>query len=143
MRIHTILVPCDFSEHSERAFAWAVDIAEKHKAKLLLVHILSLLPQVLALPQDLLDAMEKKHTADAEQHLQASLAKCLSSKNIAVETAIRKGDPFREICGIAETQQPDLIVMGSRGRTGLAHVLMGSVAERIVRHAPCPVLVTR
>jgi universal stress protein A len=53
------------------------------------------------------------------------------------------GDAFWEICQAAEREHADLIVMGSHGRTGLAHVLIGSVAERVVRHAPCPVLVAR
>jgi nucleotide-binding universal stress UspA family protein len=64
-------------------------------------------------------------------------------KGLTVDTIIVQGTPFREIVEVAKTKQVDLIIMGTHGRTGMTHLLMGSVAERVVRLAPCPVMVTR
>jgi nucleotide-binding universal stress UspA family protein len=69
--------------------------------------------------------------------------KRVEGEGLTVDTVLVRGTPFREIVEIAQTQQVDLIIMGTHGRTGMAHLLMGSVAERVVRLAPCPVMVTR
>jgi universal stress protein A len=58
-----------------------------------------------------------------------------------IDTKVIIGEPFGDICHVTEEEKVDLLVMGSHGRTGMSHVLLGSVAERVVRHAPCPVLV--
>ena len=77
---------------------------------------------------------------DAEQQA-AALAGRAEKPGVAITTTVVIGSPFHDICKIAEQSKSDLIVVGSHGRTGLSHVLLGSVAERVVRHAPCPVLV--
>lgn len=145
MQIKTILVPCDFSEHAELAYAWAVGLAEKCDAKVILVHAAQLFTS-LGYPESVylldLKKMEDEVLTDAEKRLHEFIAKKGASP-VAVETRAVSGDPFWEICQTAETEHADLIVMGSHGRTGFAHVLLGSVAERVVRHAPCPVLVAR
>jgi len=145
MQIKTILVPCDFSEYAERAYSWAIGLAEKWEAKIILLHAAQLFTS-LGYPESVylldLKKMEEEILADAEKRLQEFVAKKGSSP-VVVETRAMTGDPFWEICQVAETAPADLIVMGSHGRTGLAHVLLGSVAERVVRHAPCPVLVVR
>jgi len=79
---------------------------------------------------------------DAQQRMQTLLNR-VHQEGLQGETAIVQGVPFQVIVDTAESQNIDLIVMGTHGRTGLTHVLMGSVAERVVRMAPCPVLVTR
>jgi universal stress protein A len=145
MQIKTILVPCDFSEHAEYAFTWAFGLAEKQGAKLILMHAVPLLsrvayPDALALVD--LPKMEAELIADAEKRLR-EFAAAKGTSAVTIETRAVVGDPVWEICQMAEQEQVDLIVMGSHGRTGLAHVLLGSVAERVVRHAPCPVLVAR
>jgi nucleotide-binding universal stress UspA family protein len=63
------------------------------------------------------------------------------STTVPIEAKVISGQPFSEICRVAEQEQAELIVLGSHGRTGVSHVLLGSVAERVVRHAHCPVLV--
>jgi nucleotide-binding universal stress UspA family protein len=145
MQVKTIIVPCDFSEYAERAYAWAVGLAEKWGAKVILLHAAQLFTS-LGYPESVylldLKKMEDEIIADAEKRLREFVAKKGSSP-VVVETRAVTGDPFWEICQTAEKEPADLIVMGSHGRTGLAHVLLGSVAERVVRHAPCPVLVAR
>ncbi len=145
MQIQTILVPCDFSEYAERAYTWALGLAEKYSAKIILLHAAQLFTS-LGYPESVylldLKKMEDEILADAEKRLQEFVAKKGASP-VVVEMRAMTGDPFWEICQVAETEHADLIVMGSHGRTGLAHVLLGSVAERVVRHAPCPVLVAR
>jgi nucleotide-binding universal stress UspA family protein len=145
MQIKTILVPCDFSAHAEHAFRWALGLAERLGAKVVLVHAAPLFSH-LVYPESasLLDLtkMEAEIIADTEKCLGEFLGKKGTSP-VMVETRAVTGDPFWEICQAAEREHADLIVMGSHGRTGLAHVLLGSVAERVVRHAPCPVLVAR
>ena len=145
MQVKMILVPCDFSEYAEYAFRWALGLAEGWGAKVVLLHATPLFTHT-GYPGEvfLLDftKIEQELIADAEKRLNEFVAKKGTSP-VTVETCAVLGDPFWEICQAAEREQADLIVMGSHGRTGLAHVLLGSVAERVVRHAPCPVLVAR
>ncbi len=145
MQIKTILVPCDFSAYAEHAFQWALGLAERLGAKVVLVHAAPSFSH-LAYPESVyvidLAKMEEEIIADAEKRLGEFVAK-KGASTVAVEIRAVLGDPFWEICQAAEREHADLIVMGSHGRTGLAHVLLGSVAERVVRHAPCPVLVAR
>jgi nucleotide-binding universal stress UspA family protein len=145
MEVKTILVPSDFSEYAEHAFTWALGLAEKWGAKVLVIHAAPLFSH-LAYPESVymvdLAKMEQEIVADAEKRLQEFVAK-KGASTVTVDTRAVLGDPFWEICQIAEREHADLIVMGSHGRTGLAHVFLGSVAERVVRHAPCPVLVAR
>jgi nucleotide-binding universal stress UspA family protein len=67
----------------------------------------------------------------------------LQERGKTVTPLVTRGQPFHEICEVAKGRQVDVIVMGTHGRSGLSHVLLGSVAERVVRHAPCPVLMVR
>jgi nucleotide-binding universal stress UspA family protein len=145
MQVKTILVPSDFSEYADYAFTWALEMAEKWGAKVVVVNAAPMFSH-LAYPESVymldLAKMEAELIADAEKKLREFIAK-KGTSGVTVETRAVMGDPFWEICKAAEQNHADLIVMGSHGRTGLAHVLLGSVAERVVRHAPCPVLVAR
>jgi len=145
MQVKTILVPSDFSEYADYAFTWALEMAEKWGAKVIVVNAAPMFSH-LAYPESVymldLAKMEAELIADAEKKLREFIAK-KGTRAVTVETRAVMGDPFWEICKAAEQVHADLIVMGSHGRTGLAHVLLGSVAERVVRHAPCPVLVAR
>jgi nucleotide-binding universal stress UspA family protein len=143
MNIHTILVPTDFSEYSDKAFSWALEMAEKWDAKLTLLHIV---PTPNYPPMMIADGgfnpvdFESSLVADAEKQAK-EMASRVDRPDISIETKVLVGSAFHDICKIAEQDKSDLIVMGSHGRTGLSHVFLGSVAERVVRHAPCPVLV--
>lgn len=145
MQIKTILVPHDFSEHSDLAFAWALGLAEHWQAKVILFHVVPIFSQI-AYPDAivLLDIpkIEAEMVADAEKQLR-DIVTAKGKTTVAIETKAVVGDAFWEICRWAEQEHVDLIVMGSHGRTGLSHVFLGSVAERVARHAACPVLVAR
>src|SRR5581483_5891277 len=145
MEIKTILVPTDFSDYAEHAYSWAVGLAADCKAKVILFHASPKMSH-LAFPESVyypdLARMEQELIADAEKRVTEFAAKKGTSA-VAVETRVTLGEPVWEICRMAEREHVDLIIMGSNGRTGLSHVVLGSVAERVVRHASCPVLVAR
>jgi nucleotide-binding universal stress UspA family protein len=140
MRISKILVPYDFSEHSEKALSWAVGLAEKFDCRILALHVV----QPPTYPPMMTGFMDPSQfevglQEDAGKKLKDAAAR---EKKARIDTRVLVGEPFWDICRVAKDEKADLIVMGSHGRTGLAHVLLGSVAERVVRHSPCPVLVT-
>ena len=141
--ISRILVPVDFSPHAERAFHYATTLALRLGAKLSLLHVVEdpfvtgawsaevYVPNV----PELLDNLIK----GAERHL-ATLKESAAGAGVTADTTVITGRPAHAIVEHAREGGFDLIIMGTRGRTGLSHVVMGSVAERVVRKAPCPVL---
>ncbi|MCS6926008.1 MAG: universal stress protein [Candidatus Binatia bacterium] len=142
MNIHTIVVPVDFSPGAEKAFAWALALAEKWQARVLLLHVVSLpisAPVVMGVHVHLTD-LEAALLEDAKVKMRELLARS-RSETVQIEAKVTSGHPVAAICRTAEQEQADLIVIGSHGRTGLRHLLLGSVAEQVVRYAPCPVAV--
>jgi nucleotide-binding universal stress UspA family protein len=134
----TILHPTDFSEHSEFAFRLACALARDYNARLILLHV-TLPPMILyaggAVPPDPgLDIAEAKaKLRDLEGH----------AHRVRVESQVMEGDPVDMILRAAEETHSDVIVMGTHGRTALARLLLGSVAELVLRKAPCPVLTAK
>jgi universal stress protein A len=122
---------------------YAVFLASHHHAELLILHVVEQLHefehyQILVLtPQELVEEMEK------QAHEKLTKLTEQIKKTIKVETVVRQGKPFVEIIKEAKEKDMDLIVMASHGRTGVSHMLMGSVAEKVVRKANCPVLIVR
>jgi len=143
--LQRILLPTDFSSYASCAIDYACTMAEKFDAEIHLLHVVqdlvSLTPEpgmAFPPPGNYLEELR----ASAEQ----ALTKVLDpewERGRSVVRVTRQGSPFLEIIEYAKEQQIDLIVMGTHGRSGLAHVLLGSVAERVVRKARCPVLTVR
>lgn len=145
MQIKTIVVPTDFSEYAEHAFTWALGLAADRKAKIVLMHAVHpttyyAFPETMYLTD--FAKLEEEVMADARKRL-IDFVTQKGIPGVTVETRVVVGEAVWEICQVATHEPADLIVMGSHGRTGLSHVFLGSVAERVVRHAPCPVLVVR
>ncbi|AMV39559.1 universal stress protein [Planctomyces sp. SH-PL62] len=140
-----ILAPSDFSSHSEDALRYACGLAERFQAELHVIHVLS--EMVPAGPDPLLmPVMPAQYYEDDEKRATEALATVIKPEwgtPKSVTTAIRWGVAAEAIVDHAAEIKADLIVIATHGRTGLSHVLLGSVAERIVREAPCPVLTVR
>jgi nucleotide-binding universal stress UspA family protein len=143
----TILVPHDFSSCANHAAALARDIAQKHGAKLILLHVAQL---PLGLDADTVVTPEgggplpagQFAMGGAREHLD-DLAARLRKDGVEVSQQVTLGDTVDEILRAAAREAADLIVMGTNGRTGIGRLVMGSVAERVVRQAPAPVLTLR
>lgn len=137
------LVPVDFSDDSNHALEYAIALASRLHARLTLLHVI----QSMSLGgTDMGVALPYAYIQDLEAELRQSLegyVKRATEAGLQAEASLLHGVPFQEILYAAKTQKVDLIVMGTHGRTGLRHVLLGSVAEKVVRLAPCPVLVAR
>jgi len=144
--ISRILVPVDFSAHSDEALRYAAALGSRLGASLELLHVVEdpfvsgawssevYVPNV----PELLDNL----VADAKRRL-SDLKDVVVPESVPAATAVLKGRPAHTIVEHAKDGHFDLVVMGTHGRTGLAHLVMGSVAEAVVRRAPCPVLTVR
>ena len=143
--IKHILVPTDFSMPSEEAVDYAAAVAARFDAAVHLIHVLHdpvavqgawefYVPET---PQ----VRERRHQ-DAKEHLWR-IASPHVNAGVRITTEVRFGLPTDEIVAAAIAYGSDLIVMGTHGRTGLPHLLLGSIAERVIRLAPCPVLAVR
>jgi universal stress protein A len=141
-RIQTILVPLDFSVHSDHALDVAIEWARALGAeRIALIHV----HQPLHIPTPMPGSgptapeLEARILEDAQRAI-AERKPRVEQAGLAVEGEVAMGDPSAEICRAAAERKADLIVMGTRGHTGFAHLLLGSVAERTLGGAPCPVL---
>jgi nucleotide-binding universal stress UspA family protein len=143
--LNRILIPTDFSKHSANALTYAAAFADKFGAELHLLHVVQELgifipDSVTGVPPVTppVDVM----TAAAREALEKAIRENNLDRFKAVAD-VRAGAPFYEIIRYAKEKDIDLIVMGTHGRGGLVHVLLGSVTEKVVRKAPCPVLTVR
>ncbi|MHC4307289.1 MAG: universal stress protein [Planctomycetota bacterium] len=137
-----ILCPIDHSDCSKEALKYAVSFAMKDEAKLYLLHIIDIRSF-----SEGLDAMSKP-IPDEEtlEQLRTKLLDCIPKEirdDMDVEATVIQGIPFAEIISTAKEKEIDMIVIGSHGRTGISHMMMGSVSEKVVRKAHCPVLTVR
>ncbi len=143
MTAQHILVPTDFSEYADYALDYAIELATTLEARLTVLYVLHFSSLALGeAPPAVLDETFKAMETNAQERTQQALAR-VQEAGIPGESAIAEGIPVQVIIETAESRGIDPIVMGTHGRTGLTHALMGSVAEKVVRLAPCPVLVTR
>jgi nucleotide-binding universal stress UspA family protein len=142
-RIHLdhILCPTDFSDFSARALERAVGLAGFFEAQVTALHVFPFaMPAGPGLPYFPLPAeATRSRREEAFKELQAFVAPFLD-RGVVIETRLREGDPSREIEALARTLPADLLVMGTHGRSGFEHLLLGSVTEKVLRRVPCPVL---
>ena len=144
----TILVPHDFSASANHAAALARDVAKLTAARIVLLHVIDLPHQIggteVVIPPDTGAPIPIKDyaIASAETHL-VDLSARLTKDGASVKTFVRVGNPVDEILQFADDDKVDLIVMGTHGRTGIRHLIAGSVAERVVRASKVPVLTVR
>ena len=143
MHWNTILVPLDFSEDSDAALAAAVELAREVGARLHLLHSFEY-PSYIGTPwgYSFPAGVFSEARSRASELLQERQEK-VKTEGVAASFQACEGAPSEVIVEIAKTLPADLIVMGTRGLTGMKHVLLGSVAERTLRHAPCPVMTVK
>ena len=141
MNLNTILVPTDFSDCSRAATGYALDLARRFDAKIILLHVIHdpvvYVPPVFTYVPDV-----DMYDAYAQQQLDEWITPDDGS-GIPIERSFIHGHPVIEILAAADSHNADMIVMGTHGRGMAQHLLMGSVAERVVRKAGCPVLTVR
>ena len=146
IQLKRILIPTDFSKFSEPAMQYGLAIAARFDAEVHLLHIVPdpamLVPEAAAFSIESMQAQSDQLTEEALKAL-AKLPNDGWSDSKPVVREVRIGAAFIEIIEYARETDIDLIVIGTHGRSGLMHVLMGSVAERIVRKSPCPVLTVK
>ena len=143
LEISRILCPIDFSEFSVKAYDYAQSLAWHYKASLLLEHVIdSLTPNPFyAVPETYMEVCRQLH-ADAEQHLE-EFAKTHTRRGVQLEIYVQDGIVADAILDLAEAQTVSLIVMGTHGLRGIDRALLGSVTDKVLRKAHCPVLAVR
>ena len=143
LRIRKILVPVDFSEPSTQAVHYARAFADQFGSQVTLLHVV----EPMLYPAEL--GYVPLATPDLDEQRMGEMKKRLDQigavlrKSAKVETMLRLGRSWREICDVAKSGEYDLLILSTHGYTGIKHALLGSTAERVVRHAPCPVLTVR
>lgn len=138
--LKNLLVPIDFSRISHSALEYAVPLAGKFDAKITLVHAMEPLPYEAGMLASAVDEGFLVKTFEKELDVLASAA---IEPGLFREAVVRLGPAYEVIANTARDFRADLIVLTTHGQSSLKHVFMGSTAERVVRYAPCPVLVVR
>jgi nucleotide-binding universal stress UspA family protein len=143
--LHQVLVPTDFSQCSKSALDYGLALADRFGARLHLLHVVQDL--ALFIPDMVMVAPPvAPSVTELKQAARAAFDRVIADNKLDPATLVcevREGAPFYEILEYAKEANIDLIVMGTHGHTGLAHVLLGSVTAKIIRQAPCPVLTVR
>jgi len=139
--IGRILVPIDFSEHSQKALRYALAFARQFEAEVTLVHIV----EQMVYPGDWMypPLAATDFEAEKREKMISRLQALDAGSGIRTKHIVRLGRAWQEVIEIAQEMKCDMIILATHGYTGLKHALLGSVAEKIVRHAPCPVLTVR
>ena len=144
VNIKKILCPVDYSVSSSEAMKYAAHIAGEEGAKVYLLHVIDVRSYGHESPLDIeMPKPSPENLERVKKELVEDLFQEKGGKGVDVEGMVVMGKPVEEILKVAKEQEMDLIVMGTHGRTGIPHVIVGSVAENIVRKAPCPVLTVR
>jgi universal stress protein A len=136
LTIKTILHPADFSERSDQAFRLACSLARDHGARVILLH-------VAAPPATAIGGVMTPEPGGHEDCWEQLRRRQPDDPHVPVERLLAVGSPGEAILRAVRETHCDLVVMGTHGRTGMGRLLMGSVAEEVVRKAPCPVLTVK
>ena len=147
--LNKILVPVDFSECSDEAFDDALELARRYGAELVVLHVWQ--PPRMMGPETVFYPPEGTrqsviHLVEEEARRQTGdfvAVRAAPEPEVRLTTLVEAGIPYATILDIAEREDVDLIVMGTHGRSGLSRFFLGSVTEKVVRHAHCPVLTIR
>jgi universal stress protein A len=143
----TILVGTDFSEISDEALRAAALYAKSFHARVLVAHVFDPTPNIPPVVWSRPDLLERSIRVEIEEAIRETLsgktAEFLKGVPEVELSVIQHPSPGRALVELAEDEHVDLMILGSHGRSGLSRAFLGSVAERVVRHAPCPVLVVR
>ncbi|MBI5760629.1 MAG: universal stress protein [Planctomycetales bacterium] len=145
IELKRILFPTDFSPNANAALAYATALAEQFGAELHVLHVM-VEPAVIIPEPGAFYPIPDTLLADIKEQSEKALNQVPDPQwcqGKVVQRVLRRGTPFVEIVRYAKEANADLVVLGTHGRGGLAHVLLGSVAEKVVRKAPCPVLTVR
>ncbi|HSF33586.1 MAG TPA: universal stress protein [Candidatus Tectomicrobia bacterium] len=142
MELRKILIPIDFSDHSRQALGWGVSLAKKYGAQLLLLHVIPEVLEEVSARESAGEELVIGLTAEIEAQLQEIVHQEVRQGGSA-QAKVVDGEPAEAILRVAREEAVDLIVMGTHGRSGLPHILLGSTAEAVVRAAPCPVFTVR
>ena len=143
--INRILVPTDFSPASDIALQYAIDLTERFDARIHLLHVIDDTSFAAAYPDGVyveIPGLRERLISEATDQLSKPVARCAAA-GLEARAEVIVGHPARTIVKTATAQGIDMIVMGTHGRGGFAHLLLGSVAERVVRTGPCAVLTVR
>jgi len=139
--IRRILFPTDFSEYADHAWSYALTFAQEFDAEVHLLHVVAPPPRLAEAyavnfdPEKMIKALAGEANTSMDRMVEAA-----KSRGLIFHREVRVGVDFREIIDYVAKHDIDLVVMATHGRTGLAHALLGSVAEKVVRKSPCPVL---
>ncbi len=143
LQLKRILCPTDFSEAARRAFDLAIPLAEAFGAELYVIHVIPALPYVEPRPTYHFDVPEYERALHEEAERQMAAFVNELATRVVIHPIIAHGDVAEQILRAAEEQAVDMIVIATHGRTGWRHLVFGSVAEKVVRLARCPVLTVR
>lgn len=142
-----VLVPTDFSKYSDAALKKAIDLADRHDAKIYLLHVIDKQIQECAvdycLKYEVVEMLKKQSLKEAKAKLKKEAAAIVKAKKLKIFFDVKKGVPAEVILSEQKAKKIDLIVMSSHGKTGLLKQLIGSVADKVVKRANCPVLLVR
>lgn len=144
MQFRHILAPTDFSDYSKKAIVSAIELGKIFGARLTILHVVEPPPYPIegfvpaSVSSSFLEDLERQATQELAQVVPEA-----ETSGVEVTRVVVVGTPYRNIIDTAEAEQVDLIVMATAGRTGFSHLVMGSIAERVVRTATCPVLTIR
>lgn len=143
LNLKSILAPIDFSPPSKKALEYAVAVAEQFGAQVNLLHVVEPIPTRDFANSFPLMMESDKVIAECKGRLQLLVKQQAIDPNVVDRTVVTEGRAYNEIVKSANNLKVDLIIIATHGYTGLKHAVLGSTAERVVRHAPCPVLVVR